>query len=71
MVRSKAPLVIGAAIAAGAIVFIVSRARAAPPTPEEYVCPYCGLTLPTYDALVEHVQEEHPGERLPIEIDWV
>lgn len=35
-----------------------------------YVCPYCGLSFETYEELVAHVQNIHPGERIPLEIEW-
>lgn len=40
------------------------------PPPEGYTCPYCGDTFATWDELVDHIQSEHPGERIPIEIIW-
>jgi len=42
-----------------------------PPTPPEgFTCPYCTETFATWDELIAHVQTEHPGERIPIEIIW-
>lgn len=38
--------------------------------PIEYICSYCGASFTTYEELVEHVQTEHPGERIPLPIDW-
>lgn len=38
--------------------------------PGDYVCPYCPATFSTYEELVAHVQTVHPGERIPIDIDW-
>lgn len=35
-----------------------------------YCCPYCTECFDTYDELVAHVQTVHPGERIPIEIEW-
>lgn len=33
-----------------------------------YVCPYCGQEFQNIDDLQTHVQDEHPGEPLPLEI---
>jgi len=64
-------LIGGAAAAAAAALYFATRAKAAPPPPPEgYVCPYCGATFATYEELVAHVQQYHPGERIPIEITW-
>lgn len=60
---------IGAGIAAVATVGIYAIARAAAP-PRVYTCPYCGATFSTYENLVAHVQSEHEGERIPLEITW-
>ncbi len=51
---------------AGLLVFTV--ACAAPP--KEYICPYCGVPFATYEELVAHVTTEHPGERIPLPIEW-
>ncbi len=40
------------------------------PPPGGYHCPYCSETFDSYDELVEHIQTEHPGERIPIDIIW-
>jgi len=40
------------------------------PPPEGYTCPYCGEKFGTYDEVVSHIQTEHPGERIPIDIIW-
>jgi len=37
---------------------------------EKYACPYCGATFDTYEDLAAHVQTEHPGERIPLPIEW-
>lgn len=69
---SLAVIGIGAGIGIAAAIGIYALARAAPPPPppEGYVCPYCGDTFSTYEELVTHVQTEHPGERIPIPIEW-
>jgi len=54
--------------ALAAIFGIKQLTKAAPPT--EYTCPYCEATFSTYEELVAHVKEIHPGERIPIEIWW-
>jgi len=42
-----------------------------PPTPPEgFTCPYCGAIFATWDELVSHIQSEHPGERIPLPIEW-
>jgi len=48
--------------------FLSRKAKAVPPG--VYTCPHCGLTFSTYDELVAHVQNTHPGERIPIDIHW-
>ena len=63
----KAAIGIGVAIIIGGIM-LATKAKAAPP--EGYVCPSCGLVFDTYEELVAHVQTEHPGARIPLEIDW-
>lgn len=37
---------------------------------KEYCCPYCGQCFATYEELVEHVKTIHPGERIPLPIEW-
>jgi len=46
--------------------------EAAPPAPPPggCTCPYCGANFTTYDEVVTHIQTEHPGERIPIDITW-
>ncbi|MBA7628107.1 hypothetical protein ES703_35577 [subsurface metagenome] len=51
-----------------AAVGVFALAQAAPP--ERYVCPYCGATFATYEELAAHVQSEHPGERIPLPVEW-
>lgn len=36
----------------------------------EYLCPYCPAVFDSYETLVSHVQTEHPGERIPLPIEW-
>ncbi len=58
MLIASAVGVLGVAAVVG-----LALARAAPPT--VYTCPYCGETFDTYEALVAHIQEVHPGEEIP------
>lgn len=66
---SPAVVIIPIGLGLAAVVGIAALAWAAPP-PEGYVCPYCGATFATYEELVAHVQTEHPGERIPLPIEW-
>ncbi|GAH60947.1 unnamed protein product [marine sediment metagenome] len=69
---SPAILIIPIGLGLGLVGVMAALAWAAPPTPppEGYVCPYCGATFDTFEELVSHVQIEHPGERIPIPIEW-
>lgn len=49
-------------------VVAATRAKAAPPL--EYCCPYCPWCFATYEELVDHVRDVHPGERIPLPIEW-
>ncbi len=36
-----------------------------------YTCPYGdGLTFSSLAELQEHIQTEHPGERVPVALQW-
>lgn len=35
-----------------------------------YQCPYCGQVFDSYEDMVAHVESEHSGERIPIDISW-
>ncbi|MBA7507348.1 hypothetical protein ES706_06067 [subsurface metagenome] len=59
----------GLGLGLAAAVGIAALALAAPPA-EGYACPYCPATCATYEELVAHVQTEHPGERIPLPIEW-
>lgn len=63
---------IGALGAAVVVLFILRSAYAKEPEPppEGYPCPYCNETFETYEDLVTHVQTAHPGERVPLPIEW-
>lgn len=68
MTDKKVAIGVGVGLAAIGIIVLATKAKAAPP--EGYVCPYCDLPFLTYDELVTHVQTEHPGARIPVEIIW-
>jgi len=65
--KQKVGVGLGAGAAIIAIV-VATRAEAAPPL--EWCCPYCSECFATYEELVEHVRTAHPGERIPLPIDW-
>lgn len=69
---SPAVAIIPIGLGLGLIVALTAVAWAAPPTPppEGYPCPYCPDTFAIYEELVAHVQSEHPGERIPLPIEW-
>lgn len=68
---SPAVVIGGLSLGLAATLVVFALTWAAPPTPPEgYVCPYCGATFSTYEELVAHVQTEHPGERIPLPIEW-
>lgn len=58
------PIGVGVALL---FVLLATRAKAAP---QEYICPYCGESFDSYGELVSHIQSEHPGERIPLIIEW-
>lgn len=67
------PLVIVGGLGLGlvAALGLAAATWAAPPAPPEgYPCPYCEATFATYEELVDHVTTEHPGERIPLPIEW-
>lgn len=70
---SPAIVIIPLGLGLGLVAAMAALAWAAPPTPppEGYVCPYCGDPFDTYQELVDHVTTEHPGERIPLEIEWL
>jgi len=37
---------------------------------KEWCCPYCPQCFPTLEELQQHVKDEHPGERIPIDLIW-
>ncbi len=69
---NKGVIVLGAVVVGGVLVFALTRKAKA--GPEEWCCPYCAPVSPlcfgTYEELVVHVQTVHPGERIPLPIEW-
>jgi uncharacterized Ntn-hydrolase superfamily protein len=66
MANNKAILGFAAVAAVAAILLTHKGAVAA----QEYICPYCGEEFLTLLALQQHVVAQHPGERIPISIQW-
>lgn len=58
----------GVLLGVGALAYLATRVEAKPP--KEYICPYCLVSFETYEELAAHVQDEHPGERIPLPIEW-
>lgn len=69
MTDNKA-IIIGAVAIGAVMVFVLAKGAKAAPPPEGYCCPYCGECFATYEDLVAHVQSEHAGQRIPLEIEW-
>jgi hypothetical protein len=69
---NKEGLVVGGLALGGILVFALTRKGEAAPPPEGWCCPYNTAhgCFTTYDELVQHVQTVHPGERIPLPIDW-
>lgn len=63
----KVVIVVAAAAAIVGIAYFATRAEAAV---GEYCCPYCGECFGTYEELLDHVTTQHPGERIPLPIEW-
>jgi len=61
--------VVGGLVGAGLAILGITKAKAAAPPPE-YCCPYCPGCFATYEELVGHVKDVHPGERIPLPIEW-
>ena len=66
--NQKLGIGIGAVAAAVGVVAIATKGEAA--LPEDFCCPHCPECFPTYEELRTHVEQEHPGERTPLEIEW-
>ncbi|MDD4985452.1 MAG: C2H2-type zinc finger protein [Dehalococcoidales bacterium] len=67
---NKGVIVVGSLVVAGGLVFALTRKTEASTPPDEYCCPYCSMCFSTYEELVAHVQSAHPGERIPLPIEW-
>ncbi len=60
--------IVGGILAVIAVVALKGVAGAATAT---YTCPYGdGLTFTSLAKLQEHVQTEHPGEKVPVSLKW-
>lgn len=70
---------LGAAAAIGGLIYLATRAEAAPPGPPEpqpreewdhnsRLCPYCGEVYASFAILLEHIHIEHPGLPDPVEV---
>jgi len=59
----------GVALGLLALAIFAIRSQAAQAA-QEYPCPYCGEVFTSLSALQSHVQQAHPGERIPISIQW-
>jgi len=66
--KKRTGIAIGLGLLAGAGIALAISAGGAPPG--EWNCPYCPATFDTYEELVAHVEQEHPGERIPLPIEW-
>ena len=64
MREHKKTLIAGASILTGVLVWALTRKRDKP-SPPTYTCPYCGETFQTYEALLAHVEAEHPSQPPP------
>jgi hypothetical protein len=69
---NKGVIVVGSLVVAGGLVFALTRKAAAAPPSGDYCCPYDSShgCFATYEDLVAHVQSVHPGERIPLPIEW-
>ena len=64
--NQKLGIGLGAAAATVGIVAIVTKAAPA----GGWCCPYCSQCFATYEELRAHVETAHPGERIPLDIEW-
>jgi hypothetical protein len=49
-----------------ALAYLLTRKQPTPPPPpQKYKCPQCDETFGTYEALLAHIQADHPGEPPP------
>ena len=67
---NKGAIVLGSLAVGGVLIFALTRKAEAVPPPGGWSCPYCGVTFNTYEELVQHIQTVHPGERIPLPIEW-
>lgn len=54
----------------GGIIYLATRAKAAPPPPPVYICPYCGAEFAIEEELLAHILAEHPEipPEIPLEL---
>lgn len=69
---NKGAIVLGSLAIGGVLVFALSRKAEAAPPPGGWCCPYNSAhgCFETYEELVQHIQSVHPGERIPLPIEW-
>ena len=69
---NKGAIVLSSLAAAGVIIYALTHKAQAAPPPGGWCCPYDSShgCFATYEELVAHVQSVHPGERIPLPIDW-
>ena len=61
---------VGIGLGVGGLIVAIATIKVKAAPPMEYCCPYCGMCFATYEELVAHVKSEHPGERIPLPIEW-
>lgn len=68
----KGVIILSSLAIGGLLVFALSRKAEAAPPPGGWTCPYDPTHGPfaTYEELVQHIQSAHPGERIPLPIEW-
>ena len=69
---NKGVIVLGSLALGGGLIFALTRTAHAAPPSGEWCCPYDSShgCFSTYEELVAHVQSVHPGERIPLPIEW-
>ena len=69
---NKGMIALGSLAIGGVLVLALTRKAAAAPPSGDWCCPYDAShgCFATYEELVAHVQSVHPGERIPLPIDW-
>lgn len=69
---NKGVIVLGGLAVGGILVFALTRKAKAAPPPGGWCCLYDPAhgCFNTYEELVVHIQTVHPGERIPLPIEW-